>query len=522
MTYPGDVAALEPDRLAVRVVSAGPEGAVDVTASLSYGELDAMANRFSHVLRYLGVQVGDHIALVVDNDAIAFPLAWAAVYAGVYFTPVNWRLHPDEIAYVVEDCEAKVVVVASRLTELAAGLTGVLPDHVVRLSVGGRLDGYDSLDERAVAAPADPLPNRIEGRFMFYSSGTTGRPKGIVYDMPLTPLGDGSLPGIGRNRFELSSETRYLCPAPLYHAAGLGWCLEVQRSGGEVVVMTKFDAETMLRTIETFRITHAQLVPTMFVRLLRLDPETRAKYDLSSLRLVIHAAAPCPVPVKREIIDWLGPIVLEYYSGTEGVGSTFCTSAEWLARPGTVGRLDSGQIKICAPDGSVLPAGEVGAIYFANAGGVPFRYFNDPEKTAASYHTEGWATLGDIGHVDEDGWLYITDRKSFVIVSGGVNIYPREIEDVLITHPDVADVAVIGLPDEEYGQRVHAVVEPMAGVVGDAELERQLITWVRDRIAHFKCPRTIDFRATLPRRPDGKLHKRELVDEYKAAEAGQK
>ncbi len=311
--------------------------------------------------------------------------------------------------------------------------------------------------------------------------------------------------------------TIYLCPTPLYHAAGLGWSLEVQRDGATVVVMDRFDPELFLALVERHRVTHAQLVPTMFIRLLRLPPEVRRRHDLSSLQVVIHAAAPCPVAVKHEMIDWWGPILHEYYSGTEAAGTTHCTSQQWLARPGTVGRPVAGDVHICAADGTELRAGEIGTVWFEHPAGFTFHYHGDDDKTAASRDPRGWATLGDIGYVDDDGWLFLTDRKDFTIISGGVNIYPREIEDVLLGHPAVLDVAVIGVPDEEFGEQVKAVVQPVDLDQAGESLTNELAAWCRARLAHFKCPKSFDFRSALPRHPTGKLYKRALRDEYVAA-----
>jgi long-chain acyl-CoA synthetase len=348
---------------------------------------------------------------------------------------------------------------------------------------------------------------------MLYSSGTTGRPKG-VYVPPEAGSIDASYPLLEtmRNRYGVGEDTVYLSPAPLYHAAPLRFNMGVLRLGGTCVIMEHFEAAKYLRLVEAHRATHTQLVPTMFVRMLKLPTEVRARFDVSSLRCAIHAAAPCPIPVKRQMIDWWGPIVWEYYAGTEGNGMTLCDAHEWLAHEGTVGRAVVGELRICDEDGREMPVGEPGTVYFA--GGRPFEYHNDPEKTSGSRNARGWTTLGDVGYVDADGFLHLTDRKAHMIISGGVNVYPQETENLLVTHPKVLDVAVIGVPDEEMGEAVKAVVTPRDMADAGPELERELIAWCRERLSPIKCPRSVDFEAELPRHPTGKLYKRLLRDRY--------
>jgi acyl-CoA synthetase (AMP-forming)/AMP-acid ligase II len=347
---------------------------------------------------------------------------------------------------------------------------------------------------------------------MLYSSGTTGRPKGVRGPLPEGPLDAGEpLTGLVGLLYQFAPDMVYLSPAPLYHAAPLRYCMAVQRFGGTVVVMERFDPEAYLALVEKYRITHSQLVPTMFVRMLKLDPETRSKHDLSSLKVAIHAAAPCPVDVKHAMIDWWGPVIFEYYSATEGAGFTTITAAEWLAKPGSVGKAILGQIRVLADDDSLLPPGQTGRIFFH--GGGAFEYHNDPAKTA-SVRTEHGATFGDIGHVDDDGYLFLTDRAAFMIISGGVNVYPQEAENALTLHPDVADVAVFGVPDAEMGEAVKAVVQPRDMARAGPELEAELIAFVRSRLSHVKCPKSIDFLAELPRHDTGKLYKRLLKDKY--------
>jgi long-chain acyl-CoA synthetase len=373
---------------------------------------------------------------------------------------------------------------------------------------------YESYDAAVAGMPTDPVPDEQLGAAMLYSSGTTGRPKGIFRELPLAhpseePLGSR----IQRERWGLDASSIYLSPAPLYHSAPQGSVSMTLRAGGTAVIMESFDAQRYLDLVATYRVTHSQLVPTMFSRLLKLPEEQRRQADVSSLRTVILASAPCPPQVKRQMIEWWGPIILEFYAASEGIGYTFCTSQEWLAHPGTVGRAATGEILIRAADGSLCPPGVAGTVWFR--GPADFQYFNDPEKTAATRDPElGASTVGDIGYLDEEGYLYLTDRESFMIISGGVNIYPQETENLLVTHPKVYDAAVIGVPDEDLGEVVKAVVQLVPGIEPGPEIEAELLAFCRDSIAHYKCPRSIDFVAELPRLPTGKLYKRLLKDQY--------
>jgi long-chain acyl-CoA synthetase len=502
---PGFHAERDPDRPAA---INGTTGEV-----LSYGELEDRSARLAGVLRAHGLRAGDHVAMLVDNQPEALVVAWGIFRAGCYLTPVNWHLGADEAAYIVEDCGARVLITTARLRDLAEAVSARLSGVELRLAFDGPVDGFASYgDAVAAATPIDPA-DEVEGSYMFYSSGTTGRPKGVKPAFTGAPYGTGGAFDLLIGAlFGFDDSTVYLCPAPLYHAAPLGWSMAGQRKGATIVVMERFDAEQVLALVERHRVTHAQFVPTHFVRMLKLPPEARTRYDLSSLRMVVHAAAPCPVPVKREMIEWLGPIVHEYYSGSEGVG--FCTigSEEWLAHPGSVGRAVLGVAHIVGEDGEELPPGETGQVWFETPS--RFEYHNDPEKTAGAWDHRGWSTLGDIGHLDADGFLYLTDRVSHMIISGGVNIYPRETEDVLVVHPSVGDAAVIGVPDDEMGESVLAVVEPAPGVVPGPELEAELIAHCRANLSAFKCPRRIDFVVELPRLPTGKIRKGELRKQY--------
>ncbi|MET0188313.1 MAG: acyl-CoA synthetase, partial [Pseudonocardia sediminis] len=436
-----------------------------------------------------------------------------------YVTAVNHHLSADEAAYIVDDCGARAVVVSASKADLAVAVADVTPGVTLRLAFGGEVPGHLDLATELARHPAQAPEDQPRGGDMLYSSGTTGRPKGIRPPLPERQVhepGDPYVAVFGA-MYGFGADTVYLSPAPLYHAAPLRFGGVVQALGGTVVVMGRFDAEGALATIERFRVTHSQWVPTMFVRMLKLPDDVRARYDVSSLRVAVHAAAPCPVEVKQAMIDWWGPVLYEYYSSTEGNGITFIDSEQWLARPGSVGRGGVlGDVRICDDDGKVQPPGEVGTVYFERDE-LPFVYHNDPEKTAQAQHPEhpAWTTTGDLGYVDDDGFLFLTDRKSFMIISGGVNIYPQEIENVLTLHPSVHDVAVIGVPDPEMGESVKAVVQVAPGVDPGPGLAEALIAYVRERIAGYKTPRSVDFVDELPRTPTGKLVKRELRDRYR-------
>jgi acyl-CoA synthetase (AMP-forming)/AMP-acid ligase II len=507
--FPGAHAVAQPDKPATIM---GTTGQV-----ITYRELDEEANRLSHLLRDAGLGVGDHIALCLENHPRFLAVAWGAAYAGLYFTAMSSRLTTEEMAYIVNDCEAQVLITSAFKREQAAQLVDQMPAVKVRLMMDGTIAGFESYEEAVAQQRADELPApRLEGRDMLYSSGTTGRPKGIKAPMTgatLDASGD-TVAAMGGALFGFTSDSTYLSPAPLYHSAPLRFCMAVHRLGGTVVVMEHFDPEQALALIERHRVTHSQWVPTMFIRMLKLPPETRAAYDLSSLQCAVHAAAPCPVEVKKQMIEWWGPVLHEYYAGTEGNGFVYCNSDDWLAHPGTVGKALTGAVHIVGEDGEELPTGEAGTVYFE--GGATFEYHNDPEKTkgAQDPRGRGWSTLGDVGCLDGDGYLYLTDRKAYMIISGGVNIYPQEAENVLVLHPKVDDVAVFGIPNDDFGEEVKAVVQPVDMAAAGAELERELIAYCREHLADVKCPRSIDFRAELPRHPTGKLYKRLLKDEY--------
>jgi len=505
--FPGAHVAATPDKPAVILATSGQV--------ITYRELDDQANQVSHLFRNLGLKSGDHVAFCLENHPRYFALAWGAHYAGLYYTAMSSRLTTDEMAYIISDCGAQAFVTSAYKADQAAELVDRVGD-VSLYMMDGTIEGYTSWEDALADLPTTPLEeDRVEGRDMLYSSGTTGQPKGVEVPLPDAPLGTGEgVYMLAVGLFAASADSVYLSPAPLYHAAPLRFCMAFHRVGATVVVMEHFDPAQALELIERHRVTHSQWVPTMFIRMLKLPDEVRKAHDVSSLQVAIHAAAPCPVAVKQQMIEWWGPVIHEYYAGTEGNGFVYCDSAAWLAHPGTVGRSIMGEVHIVGDSGDEVPQGETGTVYFG--GGAEFAYHNDPEKTASAHDPRGrgWSTLGDVGYVDEEGFLYLTDRKAYMIITGGVNVYPQEAENVLAMHPKVADVAVFGVPNEEFGEAVKAVVEPIDMADAGPELERELIAYCRERLADVKCPRSVDFRPELPRHPTGKLYKRLLKDEY--------
>lgn len=507
--YLGNHAAAHPNQPAV--IDGG-------TGQLStYAELDAAANRLARVLRDAGVRPGDRVAFCLENHPRFLEIAFGCHYAGAIYTACSSRLTRDELAYIVNDCGATVFITSSYKAETAEQILTDTPNVTLRLMLDGAVAGHSAYEPLVDSQPSTPIENRIAGVDMLYSSGTTGRPKGVLREFTPQPLETASIRGEQylRSLYGFSDETVYLSPAPLYHAAPLHGTMNVLALGGTVVTMAKFDPEEFLALIQRYRVTHSQVVPTMFVRLLKVPEDIRQSFDVSSLRWVLHGAAPCPVMIKQHIIDWLGPIVHEYYGATEGTGGTYCTSEEWLAHPGTVGIPLSCTVHIVDDEGTELPVGATGTIFFE--GGADFKYLNDPGKTRQSRNAQGWSTLGDVGYLDKDGYLYLTDRKAYMIISGGVNVYPQEAENVLLTHPKVMDAAVFGIPNEDFGEEVKAVVQPVtmpADTAATLALEAELIAYCRKELSGIKCPRSVDFRTQLPRHPTGKLYKRALKDEY--------
>ena len=507
--HPSIHAKTQPDRPAIIMAGSGEV--------VTFAELDARSNQVAQLLRARGVKVGDTVALCMENHPWFFCLTWGFQRAGLHYVGISSRLTPPEIAYILEDSGAKLLFGSAYLTSTLDEVAQLSPAVAqLRFDTPGPLSAEDAL----AAMPSTPIADERAGVDMLYSSGTTGRPKGVKIPLPEDPAIDqaNALVGLTMMAFGIKPDSVYLSPAPLYHAAPLRWSMTIQKLGGTVVVMEKFDPEMALAAIEKYKITDSQFVPTHFVRMLKLPEETRRKYDVSSLKCAIHAAAPCPVPVKRAMIEWWGPVLYEYYAGTEGNGFTFVTSAEWLERPGTVGRALTGVVRVCDEDGDEVPRGTEGQIFFEPTEGmVAFEYHNDPGKTADAKNKHGWTSLGDVGYEDEDGYVFLTDRKSFMIISGGVNIYPQEIENLLVTHPKVADAAVIGAPDPDFGEKVVAVVQPLDMAQAGPELADELLAYLAPQLSRVKMPRQIDFRAELPRELTGKLYKRHLRDEYKAA-----
>jgi len=516
--YPGTWAQQTPDKPALVMAGSG--------RSLTYRELDERSLRLAQHLRAAGLRRGDVVALVSDNTPEAYEVYWAALRSGLYITAVNNHLSADEMTYIVNDCGAKALVISARVpTAAAVRADAIPPDGVHRLVFGADGStpapdpalGYADYETALAAASTEPLPEQPHGDDLLYSSGTTGRPKGIKSPLPDYAVDEPGypVPTIFGALYGFGQDTVYLSPAPVYHAAPLRFIGAIHVHGGTAVMMERFDAEAFLEAVQRFRVTHTQVVPTMFVRMLKLPEEVRAAYDVSSLRCVVHAAAPCPVDVKRQMIDWFGPVIEEYYASTEAVGGTFIDSATWLEHPGSVGKPMFGVPHICDASGRELGPGEVGTIYFEREERT-FSYHNDPAKTAEAYHPDHptWATSGDLGYLDPDGFLFLTDRKAFMIISGGVNIYPQEIEDLYSLHPAVLDVAVIGVPDEEMGERVVAFVQPAAGVEAGPELAEELRAYARERIARYKVPKEFVFSDDLPRTPTGKMVKGKLKAAY--------
>ncbi len=493
-----------------------PDAAAYVMAAtgetVTYAQLEARSNQGAHLFRSLGLKTGDVIALFMDNSPRYFEIAWAAQRAGLYYTCISSKLTAAEVEYIVRDCEAKVLIASTALDAVAEEVAKLVPDLKFYM-VGGVVAPFGSFEQARDPMPETPIEDETAGSDMLYSSGTTGRPKGVKPPLTGQPIdAPNPLIALSMGLFGFHAENIYISPAPLYHAAPLRWCMTVQRLGGTVIVMDRFDAENCLRLIQQYRCDVGQFVPTHFVRMLKLPEEVRKKYDVSSMKSAVHAAAPCPIPVKEQMIEWWGPVLTEYYAGTEGNGFTFINSADWLTHKGSVGKAVLGELRICDEDGEPVPPRTEGIVYFEN--GPPVAYHNAPEKTAESYNKRGWTTLGDVGWADEEGYLYLTDRKSFMIISGGVNIYPQEIENLLITHPKVADAAVVGAPDEEMGEKVVAVIQPLDWNEAGEALGAELLAFTRQHLSHVKAPRLVDFMRELPRHPTGKLYKRLIRDAY--------
>jgi long-chain acyl-CoA synthetase len=504
MGHPVVHAAANPDKPAVIMAGSGE--------TVTYRQLDERSNQVAHLFRSLGLGHGDTIAICMENRAEFFDLVWGAQRSGLIYVAISSRLTAAEMDYILVDSGAQALF----STNYLGATLDQLQSPVKRYLVGGERAGWTPFAAVLADMPTTPVADERAGTDMLYSSGTTGQPKGVRLPLPEDPdiAAFNALTQIAVAAFLFSGDSIYLSPAPLYHAAPLRWCTSVHRLGGTVIVMEKFDPELALAAIEKYGVTTSQWVPTHFARMLKLPEEVRNHYDVSTLTSAVHAAAPCPVPIKEAMINWWGPVIREYYAGTEGNGFTFISSEDWLTHKGSVGRAINAVVHICDENGDEVPVRQEGTVYFES--NSQFSYHNDPVKTQESRHPkhDNWSMLGDVGWVDEEGFLYLTDRKSFMIISGGVNIYPQEIENHLVTHPKVADVAVIGGPHEEMGEEVIAVIQPMDMVGAGDALRDELTAYAREKLSGIKIPRRIDFREALPRHDTGKLYKRLLRDEY--------
>ncbi|HEY3653375.1 MAG TPA: AMP-binding protein [Steroidobacteraceae bacterium] len=499
--HPGTFAKTNPSHAAI---------VTDEGRRVTYGDLDARANQVSRYLESLGIGYGDRVAILLPNGVEFLEAAWGAHRLGCYYATLNHHLLVPEISYILADCAATVLFTSLQLGDPARFFKDA-PALKTVIVVGGDAPGcipYSVIEHFSGA----PLEENLDGGVMLYSSGTTGRPKGIVIPRPRVEI---SPPFPLRSMFErlsMDENSVYMTPAPLYHAAPSAWSMSTHRVGATLVLMTQFDATRALQLIAGCRVTHAQFVPTMFTRMLQLPEAVRSSFNLGSLRAVIHSAAPCPASVKRAMIEWWGPIIWEFYGASEGHGATMLNSEEWMSHPGSVGKPIFGEPHIVAEDGTEAPPNVIGDIYFR--GGLPFKYHGDVDKTREAYNERGWARVGDRGYLDKDGFLYLADRSNDMIISGGVNIYPRDAEDALALHPLVSDVAVIGVPNAEFGEEVKALIvlnDPQTANPVTAQL---LIAHCREQIAHFKCPRSIDFVAEVPRGPNGKLYRRRAREAY--------
>jgi long-chain acyl-CoA synthetase len=494
----------DPDRPAIVPVSSA-------SPARTFGELSARANQLSRALQRRGLRPGDGIAIMCENRAELADV-WAAVWqSGLRLTTINWHLGGAEAAYILRDCEARAFVASARFAGAARAAAGEAPDLVAALAVGEPIDGFEPLDDALRDEDASPLDDPILGTTMLYTSGTTGRSKGVhrrATDREAT------IAGIAIYGYRQGHV--HLCTGPLYHTAPLGISMQIPlQAGVPVVMMDRWEPELTLQLIEAHRVTHTHMVATMFHRMLALPKEVRDGYDTSSVLAIVHGAAPCPVDVKARMIEWFGPVLYEYYAATEGAG-TLVDSHTWLTKPGTVGKPNPvDQVKVGDEDGAPLPPGEVGLVWLKSPGEYGFRYFKDDAKTDSAYRGE-YFTLGDMGYMDDDGFLFLTDRSANLIISGGVNIYPAEVDAVLLTHPSVGDVATIGVPNEEWGEEVKAVVQPADGVEPSAALADELLALCRRELAGYKCPRTIDFVDELPREDSGKIFKHRLREQYRS------
>lgn len=507
MPHPSETAKTYPHKAALIMADSGE--------LVTYRQLDERSNQIAQLFRSIGLEKGAHIAFMLENRREFLELCWGAQRAGVIFTPVSTHLREEETSYILNNCGARLLVSSAKYAEVVTKAAANASAVAHRYMLDGIRPGFESWEEAVDAQPEEPIVDEANGVPMLYSSGTTGQPKGVFVPPASDDVNEPFLPALPMGQaFGFSDETVYLSPAPLYHAAPLHYNMMTLFLGGTCVVMEQFDAQRALQLIEEHRATHSQWVPIMFVRMLKLPEDVRERYDISSMQVAIHAAAPCPIETKERMIDWWGPVIVEYYASSEAVGGTLIDSAQWLEHKGSVGRAIVGEVHVVDDDGQEVGPGEVGTIYFSGPQ-TTFSYHKEPGKTADSYDERGWATTGDVGYVDGEGFLYLTDRKHFMIISGGVNIYPQEVENLLITHDKVADVAVFGIPNEEFGEEVKAVVQPQNWVDATDEVAIELLEWLRERLSHIKVPKSLDFDEALPRLDNGKLYKRHLVEQYR-------
>ena len=508
--YPGHWAKVHGDKAALIDSESGE--------TITYQELDDRSNRLAQLMYAKGLRKGDHAAIFMENNIRYFEVVWAAFRSGLYFTPVNRYLTAEEAAYIINDCEAQVLVSSEYMGDTAKELLPLLDKRVETLLMcDGCIDGFDSYEEQCASFPAEPLEEQPLGTYMIYSSGSTGRPKGIMHSMmdkKVDEYPERALMNFTQ-LWKFNQDSVYISTAPNYHAAPMLFVIQTHRLGGTAVMMPKFDAEKSLKAIDQYKVTHSQWVPTMFNRMLKLPEQTKRKYDMCSQVCVIHGAAPCPNHIKQRMIDWWGPIINEFYGASEGTGQTHITSEEWLKKPGSVGKAFIGTLHICDDDGNELATGESGHVFF-ELPRLSFVYKGNKEKMKSAVHPvhDNWACVGDVGYLDEDGYLFLNDRSTFMIISGGVNIYPQEIEDAMLLHPQVADVAVFGIPNEEFGEEVKAVIQLEQADQANDALAEELIKFARENLAHYKCPKSVDFMEQLPRLDTGKLYKKPLKDKY--------
>ncbi len=491
-----------PDRMAI----------VDASGSHRFAELNALTNRMVRALRTRGLVPGDGVALLCSNRVEFVAVYLATQRAGFRLTPINWHLTEEEVGYIVDNCEARAFFGDARFSDVARDAAKRAPRLVAKIAIGGPIPDFDLLSEVCAEESADDLTDPVQGGAMLYTSGTTGRPKGVYRKGPSPSSLTG--PILATSDFRVETDVA-LVTGPLYHAAPLAINLVVPLSAGVgTVLMDKWSADETLRLIEEHRVTHSHLVPTMFHRLLALDDDVRNAHDLSSLRWIVHGAAPCPEHVKAAMIEWWGPILFEYYAATEG-GGFWIDSHEWLEKPGSVGRVDPERFRVSIRNDQdeEVDVGASGTVYFRAPDQNRFEYFKAPEKTASAYRGD-YYTMGDIGRLDEDGYLFLTGRSAELILSGGVNVYPAEIDAVLLRHPAVGDAATIGVPNEEWGEEVKAVIELAGGVDPSDGLADELLAFCREHLAGYKVPRSIVFAERLPRLDSGKIQRARVRDQF--------